>query len=581
MKSGTELSIHRLMLNPVLMMLAIAAFLGAAAPAGAVLGPATNFPTGGSPRAVAVADFTGDGKADIATADSLGDAISILPGDGSGGFGMKIDTTVGDDPRSLSAGDVNGDGKADLAVGNFAGTSAFILLGEGDGTFEGAIAEGTGTGVSAVLLAELVDDADLDFAVVNYSTGKVSVFEGLGNGGFGSPVPYTVESQPLSIGAADLNGDGRKDMAVGNSGGDSISVVLSTGGGTSFGPTVRNPTSAGAGTGLGPNSITTADLNSDGKIDLATANTYSDDVSVLAGTGNGTFGPARVFPAGEAPEGISTGNLTNDPKPDLVAAIPSTNLASVLPGDGLGAFATPQNFVAAGTPRATWTGDLNGDGNPDLLVANSVSDSVSVLLSRSPAPGFNPASLDFTSRAAGTTSAARTVTVSNSAGDPLKVSGVSIVGDDAADFRLVSDTCVPATIPSLGSCGVEVRFAPRAAGAKSADLRLDYNGTASPRSVPITGTAVAFSASVKCRVRQKRKKGNLKSIRVSCRVKPAAAAGKKLAWKLKKGEKVLRKGRTKARAGRLSFSIPGAGRLKKGRYGLSVGGMRVKSFKVR
>ena len=81
---------------------------------------AQNFTTDGYPRQVVVADFNGDGKLDLATANQDGYDVSVLLGNGNGTFTAEQNFTVGTMPRSVAVADFNGDGKLDLAVANSA-----------------------------------------------------------------------------------------------------------------------------------------------------------------------------------------------------------------------------------------------------------------------------------------------------------------------------------------------------------------------------------------------------------------------------------------------------------------------------
>ena len=78
----------------------------------------TNLPLAASPFSVAVGDFNGDGRQDLATTRDSAGQVSVLLGDGLGGFGAPTNFNVGGDPRSVAVGDFNGDGKQDLAVAN-------------------------------------------------------------------------------------------------------------------------------------------------------------------------------------------------------------------------------------------------------------------------------------------------------------------------------------------------------------------------------------------------------------------------------------------------------------------------------
>ncbi|HET6548757.1 MAG TPA: FG-GAP-like repeat-containing protein, partial [Solirubrobacter sp.] len=79
--------------------------------------PALAFPAGDGPAGVVASDFDGDGNPDLAVADQTGNAVSILPGDGNGGFGAPITSPVAGGPAALATGDFDGDGRPDLAVG--------------------------------------------------------------------------------------------------------------------------------------------------------------------------------------------------------------------------------------------------------------------------------------------------------------------------------------------------------------------------------------------------------------------------------------------------------------------------------
>src|SRR5438046_12788 len=109
-------------------------------------GAATNFAVGTGPVSVAIGDFNGDGKNDLAVANNGANNVSILLGTGLGTFGVPANFSVGSGPESVVIGDFNGDGKSDLAVANGGANDVSILLGTGTGSFGAAASVAVGSG---------------------------------------------------------------------------------------------------------------------------------------------------------------------------------------------------------------------------------------------------------------------------------------------------------------------------------------------------------------------------------------------------------------------------------------------------
>ena len=129
--------------------------------------------------------------------------------------------------------------------------------------------------------------------------------------------------------------------------------------------------------GDGTAAVAIGDLNGDQISDLAVANRYGDNVSVLLGVGDGTFVAAMQYTAGPGPGSIAIGDLNGDQVPDLAVANFGTGpnyedgSVSVLLGMGDGTFAAPLNSAAGRAPGSLAIGDLDGDRIPDLAVANA------------------------------------------------------------------------------------------------------------------------------------------------------------------------------------------------------------------
>jgi hypothetical protein len=195
---------------------------------------------------------------------------------------------------------------------------------------------------------------------------------------FGAATDFGVGLTPSAVAIGDLNGDGKLDLAVAtfvvlSNVPGKVSVLLGTGAG-SFGP------ASDFGVGNIPFAIAVGDLNGDGKLDLVTANQGSNDVSVLLGTGTGNFGTATNFGVGSNPQSIAISDFNGDGKPDLAVGNRGSNNVSVLLGTGTGNFGAATNFGVGSFPYSLAIGDLNGDGKPDLVTANADSNNISVLL---------------------------------------------------------------------------------------------------------------------------------------------------------------------------------------------------------
>jgi FG-GAP-like repeat len=243
--------------------------------------------------------------------------------------------------------------------------------------------------------ANLAGDANADLAVANGYSDDITILLGDGSGNF-TPAPISPEpvgDGPSSIVTANLNGDPYADLAVANSGSDDVTILLGDGSGD-FTPAPTSPEPAGG----GPSSIAPGDFNGDANLDLAVANGYSDNVTILLGDGTGDFTPAPSSPeaAGVHPTSVSAGYLGSScclAFPSLAVANGGSDDVTILLGDGTGDFTpAPTSPEAVGDrPSSIALTCLGGIGNctageRDLVVANGGDDSVSILTKP---PGFS------------------------------------------------------------------------------------------------------------------------------------------------------------------------------------------------
>ena len=283
-------------------------------------------------------------------------------------FGTAVHYGVGSKPTAVAIGDVNADGHPDLVIANYLSTFVSVLLGNGNGTFAAAVDYDAGSGPYSVAIADLSGDGKPDLVATNYASSNVSILLGSGTGTFAPAVNYAVGSQPLSVAVGDLNGDGKLDLAVANQAvvPGTVSILIGSGDGT-FATAVTYEAGSND-----PASLVLGDVNGDGTLDLAVG-TLQSLVTVLIGNGNGTFATAVGYGATYATS-VALGDLNGDGRLDIAAA--GSNV-SILTGNGNGTFAAAVNYPVSAAGGAL--GDLDGDGNLDVAFTSSFADSVSIL----------------------------------------------------------------------------------------------------------------------------------------------------------------------------------------------------------
>lgn len=144
---------------------------------------ALSSPAGGQPTWMITADVNGDHIPDIITANSY-NSIGIALGNGDGTFGPVKGYAVGTQPDGLAVGDFNGDGKLDLAVADFGSNQVSILLGNGNGTFQTHVDYSCGGGPTCVVVGDFNKDGYLDVASSNDGGNNVTILFGIGDGTF-------------------------------------------------------------------------------------------------------------------------------------------------------------------------------------------------------------------------------------------------------------------------------------------------------------------------------------------------------------------------------------------------------------
>ncbi|TLY46615.1 MAG: VCBS repeat-containing protein [Nitrospirae bacterium] len=393
-----------------------------------------DFVSGVNPSSTTVGDFNNDGVQDLALTNynccnplnccnPVNNTVSVLLGNGDGTFQAARTFAVGINPTSVAVGTFNRDNNLDLVVANKGSNTVSVLLGNGDGTFQPAVNFPVGIAPVSVVVFDRTDTGTHDLAVANSGSNTVSVLWDQHDGTFlpaetyvvglapvfvtkvpnftigredlvvansgsntvsrivvgtGTREDIPVGTVPWSVSVDDFNHDGVPDLAVANSGDNTITVLVATLVPNCICYTYKPAQTLEA--GITPRSVAAGDFNSDGKPDLAVANSGSTTVSVLLGNGDGTFQAKRDFAAGGEPWSVGVGDFNSDGKLDLAVANTAANTVSVLLGNGDGTFPAAPFYGVGSNPQSIAMGDFNSDGKRDLAVANAGSNTVSILL---------------------------------------------------------------------------------------------------------------------------------------------------------------------------------------------------------
>ena len=259
----------------------------------------------------------------------------------------------------------------------------------------------TGSSPFYTAIGDLDGDGKSDLVVVNKVSNTVSLYRNTSSSGsitagsFDAKLDFATGSTPYSVAIGDLDGDGKPDIAVANYFGNSVSVY-------------RNTTTSGAFTsgsfaakvdftaGTNPYGIVIADIDGDGKRDIAVSNTGSNSISVFRNMSfknvsftSASFAAKQDFTTGASPQGIAIGDLDGDTKPDIAVANSGATTISLFRNTAtagfinISTFATATTATTTTTPTALVIGDLNNDNKADIAVTNKGSGTVSLFRNNS------------------------------------------------------------------------------------------------------------------------------------------------------------------------------------------------------
>jgi len=331
---------------------------------------------------IVLADVNADGFPDMVEATSAASVlnlstIAVRLNNGLGAFGPVISTPIGVVNGSfrfgLAVADMNDDGVRDVVVTDAVNNGVLIFRGLNNGSFQTPpSAHATGPTPARVVVGDFNNDAIPDIATS--STNQVSVLLGLGNGFFQTRLdaplgPVGVDQGGFFMAAADIDNDGRLDLAVVCTQTSTVAVLRGSGNG-SFQPALSIATPGST------RSIAIGDLNTDGRKDIMiTQNSYT--MRLIPGLGNGTFGPIITIEClndTTQARGLALADVNNDGKLDIITTNYiglttgsigvhiSTGAGGFLAQTLYGSFPLASNFQYENVAAA----DVNGDGLIDF-----------------------------------------------------------------------------------------------------------------------------------------------------------------------------------------------------------------------
>ena len=325
------------------------------------------------------ADLTGDDIPDVAVAD-YSRGVVLLRGQGQGRFEaerVELDMEALSTVDKLAAADLDADGRSELVV---AGSRQGVLLSfdaqERAWEIEELPVSTCCFPFGGLLAIDMEQDGWIDLASLRFGPFRVSIWPGAGQGQLGEPHDLPTLDRPVGLTAADIDSDGRLDFVVACGSANAIAVHRADEQGGFLPPEV-------IATMENPGSVVVCDLDSDGIMDLIAGS--SGEVTVLMGTGNGSFEPALTYEVPAARIGLLCSDLDSDSLTDIAATGQAGEAISILPGAGGGRFRPRIDLPLGDEGICLIAADLDQDGIDDLgACVGRQPGSFAVLLNRGP-----------------------------------------------------------------------------------------------------------------------------------------------------------------------------------------------------
>ncbi len=389
---------------------------------------------GNGPMSLAVGDFNGDGNLDVAVAGPNG--LYVLLGNGDGTFAS---------PQLLAGGSFSGvvadnfypAGNTDLAAVDPTTGMVDVFQGNGDGTFAAPVSYNVGIGASSISSGDFNGDGVEDLAVSVPGRNAVEVL--LGNTTtVTDPAPPPVTPTPITPTPISPTPVTPTPILPGPVSPEPMLPIPASAANSMT--TISSPPASGGGTS-------------------SSGSTSGGSFSYT--TGSGTFTAPIIIHLDQSPASLTLDDINGDGNLDIVTANTANNSVSVVPGNGDGTFGTPVDLAAGNAPVSVATGDVNNDGGADILTANA--GGVGVLLQQAPDVGVTLAASSPTATI--NTELTYTAVVTNNG--PGTAAGVTLDDSLPANVTLVSATSTLGSVDTSSATDVNASFGDLASGASA------------------------------------------------------------------------------------------------------------------
>ncbi|MBW7867611.1 MAG: T9SS type A sorting domain-containing protein [Brumimicrobium sp.] len=324
------------------------------------------YTTSFGPNSIAVGDFNNDGLPDVAVAGNGNNIDFFFNNISLPGTLTSIAPFVlpgGVNPSDIIAMDLDLDGNMDVATSNSGGASVSVIFGDGVGGFSLGGTYAADLGTSGISSGFFNNDIYPDIAVTNENANTITVFINDGTGSLSTGISYSAGAKPLSIDILDFNNDGKIDLAAINADDNTISLYEGNSDGTFQNQKIIYAKNY-------PTDIVTGDFDTDGNDDIIHSCLIGAVMPAYFGDGSGDFDLGNMVNTGNSPKDISVNDFDGDGKEDYVVVNYDDNTASIYLNDGAGNYTFSQSLTTGSHPISVASGNIFGSGKNDIVVAN-------------------------------------------------------------------------------------------------------------------------------------------------------------------------------------------------------------------